>query len=69
MSDIVFHSKRLLTAISAHNVPRDLNMLGDSINYPNLRDLTEQFLFKHLNPQSEPSDLEYPSISSKISVF
>lgn len=69
MSDIVFHSKRLLTAISARNVPQDLDTLGDSINYPNLRDLTEQFLFEHLNPQSEPSDLEYPSISSKISVF
>ena len=69
MSDIVFHSKHLLTAISARNVPWDLDTLGDSINYPNLHDLTEQFLFEHLNPQSEPSDLEYPSISSKISVF
>ena len=66
MSDIVFHSKHLLTAISARNVPQDLDTLGDSINYPNLCDLTEQFLFEHLNPQSDPSDL---GISSKISVF
>ena len=61
--------------ISAHKIPWDLNASGVSINYPNLCELTEQFLFEHLNPDNDdtsdprPSDRDHPTITSKIAVF
>ena len=61
--------------ISAHKIPQDLNALGGSINYPNLCELTEQFLFEHLNPDNNvtsepgPSDHDHPTITIKIAVF
>ena len=61
--------------ISACKFPWDLDALGVSINYPNICELTEKFMFQHLTPDDNdtsepgPSDCDYTTITSKIAVF
>ena len=57
----------------ACNVPCDLDALGHSIGHSNLCELTEHFLFEQLNHGNnilaEQPAVDYPSTSSKFSVF